>query len=243
MKYNAIWISDVHLGTYHSKVKSLVHFLKENESNHLYIVGDFIDGWELKHKWFWTPECNTLIQKLLRKDRKNTKITIIHGNHDEFMVDFPDIQIGNIKIVDRAIYNSINGKQYLILHGHQFDGLTKFNRILEKIGTHVYNILLDINLVFNRITRKLGFGYWSLSAYLKMKAKGAMQYIMEYEETMVQMAEKHNVDGIICGHIHRPEIKTIKNIEYMNCGDWVESCSALTEDIDGNFKIIYCFLE
>lgn len=241
MNYRAIWISDVHLGSKHSQVEALLRFLRENESDYIYIVGDLIDGWELKRNWRWLNAYNTIIQKLLRKDRKHTRVTLLYGNHDEFLENFAGMRFGRVRLVERAIHVGVDGKRYLVLHGHQFDGLTRFNRMLEKIGSRLYDVVLNLNLYANRIGRRLGFGYWSLSAYLKMKAKSAVQYIGEYENAMMQMAWKYKVDGIICGHIHRAEIKKIRGIAYMNCGDWVESCSALVEDMEGNFKIVHCY--
>ena len=240
MNYRAIWISDVHLGSKHSQVDALLRFLRENESDFIYIVGDFFDGWELKRNWRWLNSYNTLVQKILRKDRKHTEVTLLYGNHDEFLKDFAGMQFGRVRLLDRTIHVGVDGKRYLVLHGHQFDGLTRFNRILERVGSRLYDVVLNLNLYANRIGRRLGFNYWSLSAYLKMKAKSAVQYIGEYEDAMAQMAGKHKVDGIICGHIHRAEIKNVRGIAYMNCGDWVESCSALVEDTEGNFKIVYC---
>lgn len=241
MNYRAIWISDVHLGTRHSQVEALLRFLRENESESIYIVGDFIDGWELKRSWHWDGNYNILIQKLLRKDRKQTRVTLLHGNHDEFLADFVGMQFGKVRLAERVVHVGLDGRRYLVLHGHQFDGLTQFNRLLERVGSRLYDVILNLNLCVNKVGRRLGFGYWSLSAYLKMKAKSAMQYIGDYEEAMVQLAWKNKVDGIICGHIHRAEIKHLRGIEYMNCGDWVESCSALVEDMEGNFKIVHCY--
>jgi UDP-2,3-diacylglucosamine pyrophosphatase LpxH len=231
----------VHLGSKHSQVAALLRFLKENESEYIYIVGDFIDGWELKRGWRWQGDYNTLVQKILRKDRKKTKVTLLYGNHDEFLENFKGMRFGNVRIQERAIHTGADGRRYLVLHGHQFDGLTRFNRMLEKAGSRLYDVILDINLYANRIGRRLGFGYWSLSQYLKMKAKSAVQYIGQYEEAMVHMAHKHKADGIICGHIHRAEIKDVRGVRYMNCGDWVESCSALVEGFDGSFKIVHCY--
>lgn len=238
MKYHSIWISDVHLGTRHSRVDRLLEFLKETESNYIYIVGDLIDGWELRRRWFWNDEHNVLIQKLLRKNRKRTRIIYITGNHDEFLEKFVGIRFGSLKIARETIHVSLNGRRYLVIHGHQFDGLVHCNRLLEKMGTVIYQWILDLNHYFNRARRRLGFGYWSFASYIKMKSKSAVKFITQYEEAMQQMAWNRNVHGIICGHIHRAESKTIGDVEYLNCGDWVENCTALVEDLDGEFKIL-----
>jgi len=237
-QYRSVWISDIHLGTKHAQVDALLHFLRDVDCKYLYLVGDFMDGWQLESKWHWQDNYNVLIQKLLRKSRKETRIIYITGNHDEFMEQFLGMKFGSVTIAREVIHTTANGKKYLVLHGHQFDGLTQFNRVLEKIGTRLYDWILDFNLYFNRVRRRLGFGYWSVAAYLKSKAKSAVKYVTEYEETIVQMARKQNVCGVICGHIHRAEMKKIGNIEYLNCGDWVESCTALVEDFAGNIQLI-----
>ena len=238
MRYHSIWISDIHLGTKHSRVDRLLEFLKENESEYIYIVGDFIDGWELRRRWFWTEEHNVLIQKLLRKHRKDTQIICITGNHDEFLERFVGLSFGGMRIAREAIHHGLDGRRYLVVHGHQFDGLTQCNRLLEKLGAVAYDWILTLNHYFNRVRRRLGFGYWSFASYLKMKSKSAVKFITHYEEAMAQMARKRNVHGIICGHIHRAERKMIGELEYLNCGDWVESCTALVEDFEGRFQIL-----
>ena len=235
----SVWISDVHLGTKHARVEELLHFLRMVDCKYLYLVGDFIDGWELKFRWYWRDDYNVLIQKLLRKSRKQTKVIYITGNHDEFIEHFVGMRFGSVMMAQQVIHTAANGKKYLVIHGHQADGLTHFNHLLEKLGSHLYNWILDFNLYFNRLRRALGFGYWSLAAYLKFKAKSAVKYVTEYEGTLAAMARSHQTDGVICGHIHRAEVKTMDGVEYLNCGDWVESCTALVEDFDGNIKLIH----
>jgi UDP-2,3-diacylglucosamine pyrophosphatase LpxH len=239
LQYRSVWISDIHLGTKHSQVDALLDFLREVDCKYLYLVGDFIDGWQLQAKWHWEDNYNVLIQKLLRKSRKETRIIYITGNHDEFLEQFVGMRFGSVTIAREVIHTSASGKRYLVLHGHQFDGLTKFNRLLEKTGARLYDWILDFNLYFNRVRRRLGFGYWSLAAYLKSRAKSAVKYVTEYENTIVSMARKHNVCGVICGHIHRAEQKKIGDVEYLNSGDWVESCTALVEDFEGNIQLIH----
>ncbi len=235
----SIWISDIHLGTKHSRVAELLEFLRVVECKYLYIVGDFIDGWELKYRWYWRDDYNVLIQKLLRKSRKHTRIIYITGNHDEFMEQFIGTRFGQVTMARQAMHTAADGKRYLVIHGHQADGLTQFNHLLEKLGSHLYNWILDFNLYFNRLRRALGFGYWSLAAYLKLKTKSAVKFVTEYEGTLASMAKNQQADGVICGHIHRAEIKMIEGVQYFNCGDWVESCTALMEDFDGKIKLIH----
>lgn len=239
MTFRSIWISDVHLGSKYARVGALLDFLRHHESQHLYIVGDFVDGWELKRRWHWRDEYNVLLQKILRKSRKDTKVTFVFGNHDEFLENFVGLQFGSVKLVERCIHKAADGRRYLILHGHQFDGLVQFNRVLEKVGSRIYDWILEFNLHLNRVRRRLGFGYWSVASYLKFKAKSAIKYVTHYEEAMVSLARKQGVDGIICGHIHRAGIRDIDGIHYLNSGDWVESCSALVEDMDGTIKLVH----
>jgi UDP-2,3-diacylglucosamine pyrophosphatase LpxH len=238
-QYRSVWISDIHLGTRHAQVEELLEFLREVDCKYLYLVGDFIDGWELKFRWFWRDDYNVLIQKLLRKSRKQTKVIYISGNHDEFIEQFFGMKFGNVTIARQVMHTAADGKKYLVVHGHQADGLTHFNHLLEKVGSHLYNWILDFNLYFNRLRRAMGFGYWSLAAFLKFKAKSAVKFVTEYEETLAQMARNAKADGVICGHIHRAEMKKIGEVEYLNCGDWVESCTALVEHFDGKIELIH----
>jgi UDP-2,3-diacylglucosamine pyrophosphatase LpxH len=238
-RWRSIWISDVHLGTRHAQVDALLAFLRENRSEYLYIVGDLIDGWELKRHWHWQASYNTLIQKLLRKQRKHTRIIYITGNHDEFLEEFIGLTFGGLTLAREAVHVAADGRRYLVIHGHQFDGLTHFNRLLERLGSRLYDWVLNLNQYLNRLRRQLGMGYWSFAAFLKSKAKGAVQYITEYETAMVRLAATHQVDGIICGHIHRAEIRDLGGLTYLNCGDWVESCTALVEDFEGHFSLIH----
>jgi len=235
----SVWISDVHLGTKHARVAELLDFLRRVDCKYLYLVGDFIDGWALQSKWFWCDDYNVLIQKLLRKSRKQTKVIYVTGNHDEFIEQFVGMRLGSVTLAREAIHTAADGKKYLVIHGHQADGLTQFNHLLEKLGSHLYDRILDFNLHFNRLRRALGFGYWSLAAFLKAKTKSAVKFVTEYEKTLATLTRKHGVSGVICGHIHQAEIKTIGGVEYLNTGDWVESCTALIEDYDGKIRLVH----
>lgn len=237
--FRAIWISDVHLGIKHAQVERLVDFLRGTESEYLYVVGDLVDGWALKSRWFWRDEYNVLFQKLLRKSRKHTRVIVLAGNHDEFLEPFLGMRFGRITLARQVVHVAADGRRYLVLHGHQADGLVHFNRLLERIGAGLYQWILDVNLRLNQVRQQLRFGHWSLAAYLKGKAKAAVRQATDYEQTLIQMARKLGVEGVICGHIHRAEIKTIHGVRYLNCGDWVESCTALVEDFDGNLQLLH----
>jgi UDP-2,3-diacylglucosamine pyrophosphatase LpxH len=236
--YRSLWISDVHLGTKHAQVDKLLEFLRDTECEHLYIVGDFIDGWQLRRKWFWTEEYNVLIQKLLRKNRKHTRVTLVYGNHDEFLEKFVGMSFGAVDLVERIVHTAADGKRYLVIHGHQFDGLSHFNRLLDRVGSVMYDRILDLNVWINRARRTLGFGYWSFASFIKLKAKAAVKYVTDYEDAMIQFTRKSGMNGVICGHIHRPEIRDLGDVIYMNTGDWVENCTALAENFDGKFTLI-----
>ena len=243
--YRTIWISDVHLGTRGCQAEFLLDFLKHNHAETYYLVGDIFDGWRMKKSWYWTQAHNDVIQKLLRKARKGAQIIYIPGNHDEALRDFSAsaLQFGGIALQDEAIHETADGRRLLVIHGDAFDGVVKYAKWLALLGDWAYTAMIGCNLVFNRIRRRLGYGYWSLSAYLKAKVKNAVEFIGNYEHAIAEEARKRGVDGIVCGHIHKPEMRMIDGILYCNDGDWVESCSALVEHMDGQLEIIHWMAE
>ena len=195
----------------------------------------------MKKSWYWTQAHNDVIQKLLRKARKGAQIIYIPGNHDEALRDFSAsaLQFGGIALQDEAIHVTADGKRLLVIHGDAFDGVVKYAKWLALLGDWAYTAMLGCNLIFNRIRRRLGYGYWSLSAYLKAKVKNAVEFIGDYERTVAEEARRRGVDGIVCGHIHKAEMRMIDGILYCNDGDWVESCTALVEHLDGRLEIIH----
>ena len=239
MKYKSIFISDVHLGMKYSRVKDLLNFLKDNECETLYLVGDIIDGWSLKNKWYWNADYNLLVQKLLRKSRKGTRIVYLTGNHDEFLRDFGDsLNLGNIEIMDEIIHVSPNGKKYLVIHGDIFDGILSSMKIISQIGNILYDVILKVNSIYNKIRANLGFHYWSLSHYLKVNTKEAVNFCFKFERALVEVAKHKKVDGVICGHIHYPCQKMIDGIEYHNTGCWIELATVIVEHDDGKLELI-----
>lgn len=238
-RYRAIWISDIHLGTSGCKADFLLDFLKWNESKHLFLVGDIIDGWQLKKGWYWKQSHNDVVQKILRKARKGTKVTYIAGNHDEVLRQFLGMSFGDIQIVDEAIHDTLDGRRLLVTHGDLFDGVIQHAKWLAYLGDGLYTFILKLNHYFNSIRHRLGFSYWSLSQYLKHKVKNAVNFITDFEEALTNEARRRGFDGVVCGHIHKPEIREIDGILYCNDGDWVESLSALVETNTGELKIIY----
>ena len=237
-RYRAIWISDIHLGTRGCNAEMLLDFLRRTECQYLYLVGDVFDLWRLKKTWYWRQAHNDVVQKLLRKARKGTRVIYIPGNHDEHFRDFARHRFGRIVVLKEAFHTTADGRRFLVIHGDQFDGIVKYARWLAVLGDTAYNLALNINTAFNWVRRKLGFSYWSLSAYLKHKVKNAVEYISNYENAVVAEARRRNADGVICGHIHTAEIRTSDGILYCNDGDWVESCTALVEHDDGRLEIL-----
>lgn len=236
--YRSIWISDIHLGTRGCKADALLDFLKYTESDHLYLVGDIVDGWRLRRSWYWAQSHNDVVQKVLRKARKGTNVIYIPGNHDEALRAYVDNQFGGISVVKEAIHHTADGRQFLVLHGDEFDAVVRYANWLALLGDWAYNLALDANTWLNVARRRLGYPYWSLSAYLKQRVKNAVSYIGRFEEAVSEEARRRGVDGIICGHIHHAELREIRGITYANDGDWVESCTALVEHHDGRLEIL-----
>ena len=236
--YRAIFISDVHLGTRRAQPAALLDYLRQTERTRLYLVGDMIDGWSLRQKWYWDQLHNDVIQKIMRKARKGTKVIFIPGNHDENFRDFTGHRFGHVAVMREAVYKSGSGLRYLILHGDKFDNVIYFAPGLAKLGDWAYERLMDMNGVVNGLRRLLGFGKWSLSAYIKHKVKKAVEFISRFEEAVVREAHARGCQGVICGHIHTPDNRMIDGIHYLNDGDWVESCTALVEHFDGRFENI-----
>lgn len=238
LHFRSIWLSDTHLGTKHTNSKFLLDFLKRTESEYLYLVGDIIDFWKLESGGFWPHINNHIIRNILKKVRTGTKVIYIPGNHDEVMKKFSGSKVRGITVQNETIHNTVDGYRFLVTHGDEFDCVAQKNKWLAKLGSLAYDILLEINTVYNGVRAKLGLPYKSISAYLKSKVKKIVSFVSRYEKTVVSEARKRDVDGFICGHIHQPASKVFQGIFYKNTGDWVESCSALTECFDGSLQIM-----
>ncbi|MFV3128031.1 UDP-2,3-diacylglucosamine diphosphatase [Niveispirillum sp. KHB5.9] len=237
-RYRAIWLSDIHLGTRGCQADMLLDFLKHTESDVLYLVGDIVDGWRLKKGWYWPQAHNDVVQKILRRARKGASVFLIPGNHDEAFRDYIGLQFGGVTILEDTIHTAADGKRYLVIHGDQFDAVVRYAKWLAFVGDTAYTFLLWLNTVLNKVRRKLGFPYWSLSAYLKHKTKKAVEFIGDYETALTDEARRRQVDGVICGHIHHAEMRDMDGVLYINDGDWVESCTALVEHEDGRLEIL-----
>ena len=239
LKYRTIFISDFHLGSKGCQSSMLLDFLRNTRSDYLYLVGDIIDGWRLKNKWFWPQEHNDVVQKILRKARHGTKVYYVSGNHDELVRKFVPINLGEVNIVNEAIHITADNKKLLILHGDKFDAIIRVAPWLAHLGDYAYDFALWINVTLNKIRKTLGYKYWSLSKFLKLKVKKAVSYINRYEEVVANYAFKKNMNGVVCGHIHHASDRIIGDVHYYNDGDWVENCSALVEHFDGKLELIY----
>jgi UDP-2,3-diacylglucosamine pyrophosphatase LpxH len=239
LRFRTIWISDVHLGTRGCQAHVLLDFLKHTESEYLYLVGDIVDGWQLKKRWFWPQAHNDVIQKILRRARKGSQVFFVAGNHDEFARDFIGLQFGGVLVTNEIIHETRDGKRLLVIHGDQFDAVMGYAKWLAYLGDTAYEFALWLNRIFNYVRRRFGFPYWSLSAYLKHKVKDAVAHISDFEHFIAEIARHKKADGVICGHIHHAEMRQIEEVLYCNDGDWVESCTALVEDIQGQLSIIY----
>ena len=236
-RFRTAWVSDVHLGTRTSNALALLKFLREHEFETLYLVGDLIDIWSLRRGVFWPQSHNDVIQKILRKSRKGTRVIYIPGNHDEFVARFCGTY-GAITIEKHAIHVTASGQRILVMHGHELDAVVQHARWIAFAGDVGYQFLLSLNPTINFVRRRFGFGYWSLSAYAKRRVKDAVNFIGEYEQAIARFAERHAVDGVLCGHIHSASIRPIGTLAYYNCGDWVESCTALVEHEDGRIELL-----
>ncbi|MEZ5850100.1 MAG: UDP-2,3-diacylglucosamine diphosphatase [Hyphomicrobiaceae bacterium] len=237
--YRSIFISDVHLGTRAAQVEALLDFLRWVEADTIYLVGDIVDFWRVRRGPHWPQSHNDVIQKLLRKVRKGSRIVFVPGNHDETLRDYCGMHFGGVEIMRNAVHITARGKRYVVMHGDEFDVVVRSAKWLAVLGDVGYETALRLNHPLNWLRRHMGLGYWSLSAYLKSRVKQAVSFIGAYEEAVAEEARRHAADGIICGHIHSAADKTIGNVHYLNCGDWVESCTAIVEDASGALRLIH----
>lgn len=236
-RVRSLWISDVHLGTKGCQAEALKRFLKQHECDHLYLVGDIVDGWRLRSRVFWPQSHTDVIRRILTKAKRGTRVVVVTGNHDEFLRRYTDLELGNVTICDEASHDTERGDHLLIIHGDQYDGIVTAHRWLAFLGDKSYAFLLVLNRWVNRFRERFNYPYWSLSAAVKHRVKRAVSYIYEFEQAVAWDCRRRGYDGVVCGHIHHAEIRAIDGITYYNCGDWVESCSALIEHTDGRIEV------
>ncbi|WP_045223376.1 UDP-2,3-diacylglucosamine diphosphatase [Methyloterricola oryzae] len=239
LRYRTVWISDVHLGTRGCRDEYLLDFLRHVDCEQLYLVGDIIDLWKLKGGFYWPGLHNEILRHIFAMAKNGTRVQYIPGNHDELLRGHIGTVFNGVEIVERAVHRTADGRRFLVLHGDEFDGVVCSSRWLAMLGSEAYDLLIELNRWFNHARRILGFPYWSMSAYIKHKVKNAVNFIFSFEEALLHAAREEQLDGVICGHIHHAALRqTAGGIEYANCGDWVESCTALAESPTGELSVI-----
>jgi len=238
-KVRSIFLSDIHLGTRACQAERLLEFLREHESEHLFLIGDIIDFWAMSRGVFWSTRHNTVVQKILKRARHGAKVVFIPGNHDEALREHVGISFGEIRLLHDHVYTAADGRRYLLTHGDAFDQVTKYHRWAAVLGDHAYAVVVRMNALVSWIRRRLGIaGYWSLAGYAKRKVKSAVGFIYGFEESVARYVKESGVDGVICGHIHAAAIKDVEGVTYINCGDWVDSCTAILERSDGQMELV-----
>jgi UDP-2,3-diacylglucosamine pyrophosphatase LpxH len=238
-KYRTIWISDVHLGTRGCNAELLIDFLDSVDSDTMYLVGDIIDGWRLKRKFYWPATHNDIVWRILKRAKRGTRIVYIPGNHDEMFRQFTGLNFGGVEIRRAAFHETADGRRLMVLHGDEFDAVMLAHRWLAFVGDAAYTMIMALNRWVNAVRRRLDLPYWSLSKMAKHKVKNAVEFISRYEEIVARAAAQRGVDGVVCGHIHTAEFRIFDGIEYYNDGDWVEGCTALVEHFDGSMEILH----
>jgi UDP-2,3-diacylglucosamine pyrophosphatase LpxH len=238
LRYRTIFISDVHLGSTGCRARDLVAFLKRVECDTLYLVGDILDMWRLKQRWHWPTDHNRVISRMMKMAKKGTRVIYIPGNHDEHARQYTSLSFGGIELAENFIHTTADGRQLLVTHGDQFDMVVKHARVLSMLGGWSYDMLVTFNNRINQVRRVLGLRHWSLAKYVKSRVKKACEHISNFEAALADEAKRQGHHGVVCGHIHHAEIGTRAGVAYYNCGDWVESCTALVEHDDGTMQLL-----
>jgi len=235
----SIFISDIHLGTRACQADRLLDFMRSYSAENVFLVGDIVDFWAMRRSVAWTSAQNTFVQKILRRARRGERVIFIPGNHDEALRDYLGISFGDIEVVGEYVHELADGRRFLVLHGDEFDQITRHHRWLALLGDAAYDFLVRLNTILSVVRRRFGFPcYWSLAAYAKRRVKRALQFIFDFEDSAIHAARQRGLDGIICGHIHSAAMREVDGISYVNCGDWVDSCTAIVEHFDGRLELI-----
>ena len=236
----SIFLSDIHLGTRACQADQLLSFLRHHEAEQIYLVGDIVDFWSLSRGIYWPEQHNTFVQKILKRARHDVRVVFVPGNHDEALREYAGTEFGDIHVMREATHVGADGRRYLVMHGDEFDQITRYHRWLALAGDIGYNFLVRVNVLLSWCRRKLRKpGYWSLAGYAKRRIKGALEFIYGFEEAVAHQARHRQLDGVICGHIHSAVIKDIGGVTYINCGDWVDSCTAIVEHFDGRMELVH----
>jgi UDP-2,3-diacylglucosamine pyrophosphatase LpxH len=239
-RLRSVFLSDIHLGTRACQAGRLLDFLREHPSEYLFLLGDIVDFWAMNRGVVWTPDQNTVVQKVLRRARHGDKVILVPGNHDEALREYNDMCFGDIRVANEYVHRAADGRRYLLIHGDEFYQVTRYHRWLAVVGDLGYNLLVRANGWLSWIRRRLGLpGYWSLAGYAKRKVKTAVNFIFDFEDSVIRAAREQGLDGVICGHIHWAAIRECGGLAYMNCGDWVDSCTAIVEHADGRMELVH----
>jgi UDP-2,3-diacylglucosamine pyrophosphatase LpxH len=235
----SVFLSDIHLGTRACQADSLLAFLREHPAEHLYLIGDIIDFWSMSRGIHWSGSQNTVIQKVLRRARHGEKVVFIPGNHDEALREYDGITFGDIVVAKEYVHETADGRRFLLVHGDEYDQVTRYHKWVAVLGDIAYNFLVRVNGWLSLLRRTLGrSGYWSLAGFAKRKVKTALQFIFDFEDAVIHNVRQRGLDGVICGHIHWAAIKEVDGLTYINCGDWVDSCTGIVEHLDGRLELI-----
>lgn len=237
LRFRAVFLSDIHLGTRDCQAEKLSAFLKRVQCEYLFLVGDIIDVWNLRRRWYWPSSHNDVVRRIIKREVKGTHVIFVPGNHDEVFRDYDGMRFGGVEIHNKYIHKTLLGERVLVVHGDEFDAVTTNHRLITAVGDWLYYVLLWMNRGVNRLRRRFGRPYWSLSGFIKGRVKTIVQFVSKFEEYVTRMAHDEKVDSVICGHIHQPQIRMIKDVKYCNCGDWVENCTAIVETLDGVLEL------
>lgn len=239
-RVRSIFLSDIHLGTRACQAERLLDFLRAYDAEHVFLLGDIIDFWSLARGIYWPSPHNTFLQKLLKRARHEVKVVLVPGNHDEALREYASSDFGGIRVLREMIHTAADGRRYLLIHGDEFDQVTRYHRWVALLGDIAYSVLLRLNGLLSWVRRKLLLGgYWSLAGYAKRRLKGALEFVCGFEESVARHVRQRGLDGVVCGHIHSAAIKDIGGITYLNCGDWVDSCTAIVEHEDGRMELVH----
>lgn len=239
-RVRSLFLSDIHLGTRGCQAARLLDFLREHPAEQVYLIGDIVDFWSMSRGIHWSSEQNTVVQKLLRRARHGEQVVLIPGNHDEALREYAGAVFGEIRVEQEVVHTTADGRRFLLVHGDEFDQVTRHHRWVAVLGDVAYNLLVRINAWLSWLRRRLGIaGYWSLAGYAKRRVKTALQFIFDFEESVIRHAQSRGLDGVICGHIHWAAIKQVDGLTYVNCGDWVDSCTAIVEHQDGRLELVH----
>lgn len=235
----SIFLSDIHLGTRACQAERLIDFLRAYDAENLFLIGDIVDFWAMSRGIHWTPAQNTFVQKVLRRARRGERVVFIPGNHDEALREYVGVAFGDIEVHAEYVHALADGRRFLLLHGDEFDQITRHHRWVAILGDKAYDLLVRLNGMLSWSRRRLGIaGYWSLAGYAKRRVKKALQFIFDFEDAAIHSARQRGLDGIVCGHIHSATIRPVGALHYVNCGDWVDSCTAIVEHLDGRLELI-----